>query len=346
MIRSVPAARFTALVLLAVALPALAAPANPPAPRPEEVNAAEFQPGTGPGLSPVILKAQVLLDRARLSPGVIDGRDGENTRKAIAAFERLAGLPADGALDAETWARLTAAATEPILVPYTIARADVEGPFVESMPEAFEDKAELERLAYTGPLERLAEKFHMDEDLLGALNPGQDFTQAGSTIVVARVRPKPVRDSERPRGRGGRIVKGPKVARVEVDKPAREVRAVMPDGSMAAIYPATIGSDEKPAPSGPTTVRAIAWNPNYTYNPDYRFKGVRARKPFVIEPGPNNPVGAVWIDLAIESYGIHGTPEPAKVGKAYSHGCVRLTNWDVEELATLVEKGTPVLFLD
>lgn len=117
-----------------------------------------------------------------------------------------------------------------------------------------------------------------------------------------------------------------------------------PADKLLATYPASIGSTEKPAPSGDTTIKAVAKNPTYTYNPDYNFKGVKARHKFEVAAGPNNPVGAVWIDLAIPSYGIHGTPDPEKVGKTASHGCVRLTNWDVTELAGLVSKGTPVAF--
>ena len=111
-----------------------------------------------------------------------------------------------------------------------------------------------------------------------------------------------------------------------------------------ATYPATIGSEEKPAPSGTLKVERIARNPDYTYNPKYAFKGVKADKPFTIKPGPNNPVGTVWIALSKEGYGIHGTPDPAKVGKTSSHGCVRLTNWDAEELAGTIEKGARVDF--
>jgi lipoprotein-anchoring transpeptidase ErfK/SrfK len=124
------------------------------------------------------------------------------------------------------------------------------------------------------------------------------------------------------------------------------LRVLGKDGAVLAVYPASIGSEEKPAPTGSHTVQAVAPKPVYTYNPDYAFKGVKAKEKFVIKPGPNNPVGSTWIDLSIESFGIHGTPEPEKVGKAYSNGCVRLTNWDVEELAGMVKKGTPVVFLD
>ena len=118
------------------------------------------------------------------------------------------------------------------------------------------------------------------------------------------------------------------------------------DGKLIAFYPASIGSEEKPAPSGMSKVTNIVKNPPYTYNPKYEFKEVKAAQKFTIKPGPNNPVGLVWIALTGEGYGIHGTPEPEKVGKAGSHGCVRLTNWDALELAGMVDKGTPVEFID
>ena len=129
--------------------------------------------------------------------------------------------------------------------------------------------------------------------------------------------------------------------------PGRDpVRAFGENDTLVATYPASIGSEEKPAPSGTLTVKGVARNPVYTYHPDYAFKGVKAKEKFSIKPGPNNPVGSVWIDLSQDSFGIHGTPEPAKVGKSASHGCVRLTNWDVEDLAGMVKKGVQVAFLD
>ena len=154
-------------------------------------------------------------------------------------------------------------------------------------------------------------------------------------IVVANVRERPKLDKNRQ-----------KVTKIEVVKSDHILRALAEDGSLIAVYPASIGSKEKPAPSGDYTVRAVAEDPTYTYNPDYGFKGVKAEKKFVIKPGPNNPVGSVWIDLSVNSFGIHGTAEPAKVGKTYSHGCARLTNWDAEDLAKLVSKGTTVTFVD
>ncbi|MBM6579944.1 murein L,D-transpeptidase [Microvirga sp. BT689] len=302
----------------------------------ETVNKAEWTDKSGKGkeIDPALIKVQVLLDRARFSPGVIDGHNGENLRNAIKAFEKARQLKADGALDKEVWTKLNETSPEPVLTEYTIREEDVKGPFVE-IPDKLEDQAKLDRLGYSDPEELLAEKFHMDVDLLKALNPGKPFDKAGTAIVVAHVDAK---------AEGGK--QPDKVAKIEIVKSEHVLRALAKDGALIAVYPASIGSEEKPAPSGSHTVRAVAKNPNYTYNPDYAFKGVKAKEKFEVKPGPNNPVGSTWIDLSIESFGIHGTPDPEKVGKAYSQGCVRLTNWDVEELSKMIEKGTPVEFID
>jgi lipoprotein-anchoring transpeptidase ErfK/SrfK len=300
----------------------------------EAINAADLKTKTGKGISPILIKAQVLLDRARFSPGVIDGRNGDNLRRATAAFEAARSLKADGALDEEVWAKLNETSSEPVLIEYAIRDEDVKGPFTKEIPEKFEEQAKLDRLGYTGPEELLAEKFHMDQDLLKALNPDKSFDKAGTSIVVANVEADPAKG------------KPEKLAKIEIDKDGRALRALRDDGSVIAVYPASIGSTEKPAPSGTHMVRTVAGNPTYTYNPEYKFEGVKAQERFLIKPGPNNPVGTVWIDLSVESFGIHGTSEPEKVGKAYSHGCVRLTNWDAEELAKMVQKGTPVTFVE
>ncbi|MBQ0821489.1 L,D-transpeptidase [Microvirga terrae] len=301
----------------------------------EAVNKAEWTPKEGRGreVDPVLVKAQVLLDRARFSPGVIDGHNGDNLQNAIKAFEKERGLKPDGTIDEEVWAKLKEASSDPVVTEYTIRDEDVKGPFV-TIPDKLEDQARLDRLGYSSPEELLAERFHMDADLLKAMNPGKSFDKAGTSITVANVEAKS--GPEKPE----------KAGKIEIIKKEHVLRVLTKDGALVAVYPASIGSEEKPAPSGSHKVRAVAPNPNYTYNPDYAFKGVKAKEKFEIKPGPNNPVGSTWIDLSVESFGIHGTPDPEKVGKSHSQGCVRLTNWDVEELSKMVEKGTPVEFID
>ena len=281
-------------------------------------------------ISPHLIKAQVLLDRARFSPGEIDGKPGTNLDKAIAAFAAAKGLQTPGGLNEQVWQALAATSQDPVVKEYTISDEDLRGPFAEKIPAKMEAMKDLPALAYTGVREKLAEKFHMSEALLAALNPGRKFEASGETIVVANVA-------------AGTLPA--KAARVEVDKSAQTLKAFDRDGTLLAFYPATAGSVEKPAPDGRLKVTMVTRNPTYRYNPEYAFKGVRSRQPFTIKPGPNNPVGVVWIGLSSgDGYGIHGTPEPSKISKTESHGCIRLTNWDALALASSLAKGTPVDF--
>ena len=294
-----------------------------------------------------VLNAAILLDRAGFSPGAIDGRHGENFAKALHAFQHVNGLPV-GPMDQRTAARLAEISNTPTLAQYTIQAADVQGPFSRQIPQDFEQMAQLQRLAYHSPRELLAEKFHMSEALLAALNPNVKLDQPGMVITVANVAPMP-RDpklaAHNGEGSGSSAPHESKAAKVVVDKRNRAVLVFDADNRLLAFFPASIGSAEKPAPSGEFLVRSVAYDPDYTYNPAYGFKGQKAQRPVKIAPGPNNPVGVVWIGLSAPGYGIHGTPDPDKVAKTQSHGCVRLTNWDALALARLVKKGTPFVFL-
>ena len=299
---------------------------------PESVNAARFE-GRVVSRRPsaFVLKAQVLLDRLSFSPGAIDAKPGDNYRKALAAYQQAQDLAPSGKLDADTWERLAGSSDVPALVEYEIRDDDVKGPFTPRIPKRLEDMSTLEHLDYTGPVQLLAEKFHVNQALLRELNRGRALDRAGSVIVVPNVPDARADDA---------------VARVEVDKALKAVRAFAADGTLVAFYPASIGSSEKPAPSGTFRIRKVAENPTYHYDPKFQFKGVKAQHKFTIRPGPNNPVGLVWIDLSKPSYGIHGTPDPTKIGKTQSHGCIRLTNWDALDLGRRVRRGVQVAFLD
>jgi lipoprotein-anchoring transpeptidase ErfK/SrfK len=275
-----------------------------------------------------MLRAQVLLDRAHFSPGEIDGAAGSNSRRAIAGFQASHALASTGELDAQTWAALDEDA-QPALIRYTLSDADVAGPFA-AIPQDMMEKAQLPALGYASVQEALGEKFHASPALLQRLNPGATFA-AGQDILVPNVLGEPG---------------VPKADHVVVDKSDATVSLVDATGKTFAQFPATMGSEHDPLPIGAWKIQGVAMAPAFHYNPALFWDADAMHAKATIAPGPNNPVGVVWIDLSKDHYGIHGTPEPATVGKTQSHGCIRLTNWDALTLSRAVAPGTDALLQD
>lgn len=281
--------------------------------------------------APSALRLQVLLDRAHFSPGEIDGVSGSNQKRALGAFARAtAGSRHDGGENVrESEALWHALNTDdaPTLVEYTTTDTDLAGPFVRRIPSDMMEKAKLKSLGYTSALEGLGERFHTSPRLLRALNPRASFVRSGEVIRVPNV---------------GVALAG-KAASLVLDKSDSSVEVLDESGTVIASYPATMGSSHDPLPLGAWKINGVSSNPAFFYDPALFWNASESDAKAKIAAGPNNPVGVVWMDLSKDNYGIHGTPEPSRIGKTSSHGCIRLTNWDATELSHLVSAGTPAL---
>lgn len=272
-----------------------------------------------------LVRAQILLDRAHFSPGEIDGHWGDNLRVAIAGYQAARKLKPSGMFDQDTWQAVNSDTT-PVLVPYTITLEDVAVPF-ERIPHTMTLQAKLKRLGYQSAQEELGERFHINPALLARINAGKRLTRAGQEIMVPNV----VREYSVP------------ADKVVVSKNSRTVSAFKADGTLLAQYPATMGSERDPLPIGDWKITEIDHYPWFHYNPKLFWDAHSRDSKAKLAPGPNNPVGVVWIGLSKEHYGIHGTPEPSRIGHTESHGCIRLTNWDAEELSKMVRVSTPAI---
>jgi lipoprotein-anchoring transpeptidase ErfK/SrfK len=283
------------------------------------------------------LALQVALDRAGFSPGELDAAVGANTERALRAFQRSRQLAETGLPD---WATM-AALGEPFKAPvtdYVITGQDVAGPFVPPAGEDMMALASLEALGYASPAEMIAERFHASPALLGRLNPTAKFA-AGERLVVPNVEPftVPAGGQDRPAPTIG------SAATIVVSEASGGLDVTTADGTVVFHAPVSMGSENDPLPKGEWKINGTAVLPKFHYNPDLFWDADPSHAKATIAPGPNNPVGVVWIDLNKEHLGFHGTPEPGRIGRSQSHGCLRLTNWDAMRLAALVGPGAKVI---
>lgn len=285
-----------------------------------------------PSVQPVdsqILATQVMLDRAGYSPGEIDAQHGSSTERALDAYTKNGGNPQ--------------ALPQDPLTSYTITERDTAGPFTRAIPTDMMEMAKLSTLGYTSLIEALGERFHVSPQLLRRLNPQATFS-AGETIkvpdvanTVAPVGPPPGRQNDS---------SSPAVTTVTVRKSTSDLVVTDNAGKVLMYAPVTTGSEHDPLPIGEWKVTGVQHDPTFHYNPALFWDAEPTHSKATIPPGPNNPVGVVWVDITRPHYGLHGTPEPSKIGKTESHGCVRLTNWDALKLASLVRTGTRVMFAE
>lgn len=336
---------------IAIAGAAIAEPRKATAAPGAPAASGEAQASTKPGqaIDGTILHAQVLLDRAGFSPGVIDGLEGMSFHEALRGYQTAMGLDVTGELDMATRAALLRD-TSPATLNLRIDESDAKGPFIGQIPDEPADQAKLEHLSYRNLLEKIAEKFHTTPETIVALNDPQTVLTAGTVLRLPNVLPSS-RNYADVKPDVAQLLSdlnvdgvSQKADKVVVDKSDKVVRAYDEEGRLIAQFPATLGSDKDPLPLGNWKVNTVAFNPPFKYQPQL-FWDVRDDEPEqMLPPGPNGPVGVVWIDLSREHIGIHGTNSPETIKRAESHGCVRLTNWDAARLTQMIENNMEVVF--
>jgi len=325
----------------------VAAAANPEL---EALRFADARPSNEAFQAPPSMIVEVALDRMGFSPGVIDGKPTRLDEQALRGFQEAKGLPVTGKLDQQTREILLAGQTEPTRL-VTIPEGFAKGPFAPDLPKETSKQAGFDHLSYRDMTEALAERFHTTPETLGALNPAGTKLSAGATIRVPNIAPLRLEELDTDDGAWNRTLatlgvaaRQPRAEKVVVSKSQGTLRAYDAAGKLLAQFPVTTGSEHDPLPLGNWKINGVSRNPDYHYNPKLFWDVSDNKEDKLLKPGPNGPVGVAWLDLSKEHYGIHGTSEPATIGSAESHGCVRLTNWDAARLAQMVKAGTKVVF--
>lgn len=314
--------------------------------------AAWGQAGTKPKppIDYTVLHAQVILDHLGFSPGILDGREGQSLTAALKGFQTSKGMKTTGKLDRPTLEALYPFRALRPVRKLTLDAEALRGPYINPLPKDPSDQAKLSSLAYSRPLEKLAEMFHTTPEVLVELNPGGAGIGVGSTFVfpnavpVSRDYPADLRDDwKRTLNDLNVDANQPSGDKVVVDK-SESVLKVYKGDQLVAQFNATMGSGHDPLPLGTWKINGADYNPKFHYNPDLFWDAKAGDDKALLPPGPNGPVGVVWLDLSKEHYGIHGTPEPQNIGRTESHGCIRLTNWDAARLSLMIKPGTPAVF--
>jgi lipoprotein-anchoring transpeptidase ErfK/SrfK len=349
---------FGGVMVLALATAAFAAapPETKPKPKPQPAEApkpAAPKPAEPPkpAIDPALLQLQVVLDRLGFGPGVIDGRAGQSLKLAITGLQRAHALLATGEVDEPTRALLAPHAGLPGVIEVTLSAGDLAGPFVGPIPKGEDEQAKLPSLGYSTPLEMLAERYHTTPETLIALNSADTPLVPGGKVRVPNVVPAHIAYPAQLRPDWRATLAGlnvdsaqPRADHLVVRKADKSLSVYDAENKLLAQFPVTTGSSHDPLPIGNWKILGADYNPKFHYNPALFWDAKKGDTKAMLPPGPNGPVGVVWLDLSKDHYGIHGTPEPKNIGRTESHGCVRMTNWDAARLSLMVRPGTAVTF--